>query len=540
MWAIRHRFAARCFRRFCWSSASLAFRPPPSSAAEPLTISSLTADRAFPVIIETAVTWTASVTGGAFPYTYKFLVFDGSAWTVGRDWNASNTWTWYPQLPGDYVIQVWVRNAASSSPFDAWFGQPATINVPPVASNGPKVSSVSSSVASVPAGSPITWTATAEGGYAPYGYTYAWDVYNGARGGWDIGQWPSRSNTWTWIPPAAGTYWFRVWAGDAYMPVWYSGSTTRVFGPITFGVPEALAVTSLTPSLLLPIVGVAPGYPVPARTPVTWTATALGSVAPYSYKFYVFDGTSWSLGQDWSASNTWTWIPPDSGYYTVQVWARNEGSSTVDAWRSVGPVIIEANHGLELNTRLSPSDRVFPVHPAGTPVTWRLTAMGGAGPYTFKFYVWDGSGWTLGQDWSAADTFTWVPSAPGSYWLQVWARNAGSMTEFDAWGQTDVSVGSAVPLAVTRFTMSPMSPLVVNGPATFGATVIGGTGPYTYQFWVYDGTSWSLGRDWDAASSFTWVPPANGTYSFQVWVRNAGSMTAFDTWASLGPVTVVP
>ena len=88
--------------------------------------------------------------------------------------------------------------------------------------------------------------------------------------------------------------------------------------------------------------------------------------------------------------------------------------------------------------------------------------------------------------------------------------------------------------------VSPMSPLVVNGPATFAATVIGGTGPYTYQFWVYDGASWSLGRDWDAANSFSWVPPAAGTYSFQVWVRNAESMTAFDMWASLGSVTVIP
>jgi hypothetical protein len=505
------------------------FPPLPSSAAEPLAISSLTADRAFPVIIETAVTWTASVTGGAFPYTYKFLMFDGSAWTVGRDWSASNTWTWYPQLPGDYIIQVWVRNAASSNPFDAWFGQPATINIP--TSNGLTVTSVTVSPSSVTAGSPITWTATADGGYSPNGYMYEWEVYNGARGGWDLGQWRSQSNTWTWIPPAAGTYVFRVSASDAYR------SATRVFGPITFGVPAALTVTAVTSS---PSLTIFPPVPVQAGTPVTWTATALGGVAPNSYKFYVFDGTSWSLGQDWSASNTWTWIPPHSGYYTVQVWARNEGSSTVDAGRSVGPVIIEANHGLELNTRLSQSDRVFPVHPAGTPVTWRLTAMGGAGPYTFKFYVWDGSAWTLGQDWSAADTFTWVPSAPGSYWLQVWARNAGSMTEFDAWGQTDVSVGSAVPLAVTRFTMWPMSPLVVNGPVTFAATVIGGTGPYTYQFWVYDGTSWSLDRDWDAASSFTWVPPAAGTYTFQMWVRNAGSMTAFDTWASLGPVTVIP
>jgi hypothetical protein len=114
-----------------------------SSAPDALTVTSLTADRAFPVSIEWSVTWTALVTGGASPYTYKFLVFDGSAWTVGRDWNASNMWTWYPQIPGDYIIQVWVRNAGSSNPFDAWFGQSATINLP--TSYGPTVTSVTAS-----------------------------------------------------------------------------------------------------------------------------------------------------------------------------------------------------------------------------------------------------------------------------------------------------------------------------------------------------------------------------------------------------------
>jgi hypothetical protein len=46
---------------------------------QPLTVISLTADRPFPVIIETGVTWTALAAGGTFPYTYEFLVFDGSA-----------------------------------------------------------------------------------------------------------------------------------------------------------------------------------------------------------------------------------------------------------------------------------------------------------------------------------------------------------------------------------------------------------------------------------------------------------------------------
>jgi hypothetical protein len=146
----------------------------------------------------------------------------------------------------------------------------------------------------------------------------------------------------------------------------------------------------------------------------------------------------------------------------------------------------------------------------------------------------------IGQDWSVADPFTWVLPAPGSYRLQVWAHNAGSITALDAWSEDVVPVGSAVPLSVTSFTMFPKSPLVVNGPATFTATATGGTGPYAYQLWVYDGVSWSLGRDSDAASSFTWVPPAAGTYTFQVWVRNAGSMTAYDACAPLGPVTVIP
>ena len=104
----------------------------------------------------------------------------------------------------------------------------------------------------------------------------------------------------------------------------------RSFGPMTVGVPAALTVTVLTPNLT---------SPVPAGMPVTWTAKASGGTTPYTYKFFVWDGSSWTLGQDWSPVNIWTWSPPTAGTYSFQVWARNARSSAEsDAWRSFGPM----------------------------------------------------------------------------------------------------------------------------------------------------------------------------------------------------------
>ena len=64
----------------------------------PLTAISMTPDVTFPVPTATSVSWTVAAAGGTSPYTYKFLVFDGSQWSVGQDWDASNTWTWTPSL----------------------------------------------------------------------------------------------------------------------------------------------------------------------------------------------------------------------------------------------------------------------------------------------------------------------------------------------------------------------------------------------------------------------------------------------------------
>jgi len=486
----------------------------------PLTAISMTPDVTFPVPTATSVSWTVAAAGGTSPYTYKFLVFDGSQWSVGQDWDTSNTWTWAPSVGGTYSFQVWLRNAGSAATYDAYLG------VGPVLVTGPAPLTVSDFSANlsftVTANTPVTWTAATIGGTGPH--TFKFFVNDGSS--WSLGQDWSTSNTWVWRPTVPGTYNFQVWARNAGSSATFDA--WRPAGPVSISAPPALALTGMSPNL---------SSPVAAGSHVTWTATATGGTGPYTYKFFVYDGSTWTMGQDWSSSNTWTWTPPGPGTYNFQVWARNAASGAMfDAWRPAGPLVVTGRPALTITSLFA--NQAFPI-PAGTPVTWTAFASGGSGPYSYKFWIYDGVTWTLGSDWSTANTFEWTPSFAGNYSVQVWLRSIGSAAAYDGWGGFGpYGVTSPSALAVTSLTADRTSPVPAGTPVTWTALARGGIGPYTYRFWVNDGSTWTLGQDWSASSSWRWIPPAAGSYRFQVWVRNVGSASTFDEWLPAGPVTV--
>jgi hypothetical protein len=43
------------------------------------------------------------------------MVFDGSSWTIARDWNSNPMYPWRPTVPGTYRVGIWVRDATSTS-----------------------------------------------------------------------------------------------------------------------------------------------------------------------------------------------------------------------------------------------------------------------------------------------------------------------------------------------------------------------------------------------------------------------------------------
>ena len=383
----------------------------------PLTVTSLNSSPSGSTQLGNLVTWTATATGGTGPYSYRFLVYNGSTWSVGQDWSAANTWAWTPSTTGTYSFQVWARNAGSVATYDAWLPGGPFVVAPPAPLS---ITSLTSNPSSpVPVGTALLWTATAAGGTGPY--TYKFLVYDGVT--WTVGQDWGSTNTWLWRPSNAGTYTIQVWARNA-------GSSA------TYDAWRGATLVSLPPAPLTVGVLSDVSLPVPAGTPVTWTALVNGGTGPFTYKFLISDGVTWTVGRDWDASNRWMWLTPAAGTYSLQVWVRNGGSSALyDAWTGVSSLVVTTPAPLSATVTAFGS-----VLQASAPNAISASAVGGTGPYTFKFFVYNGSTWSVGRDWDASGFWVWTPPVAGTYTIQVWVRNAGSSATYDAWSAVTLTV----------------------------------------------------------------------------------------------------
>src|SRR4029453_14850845 len=137
-----------------------------------------------------------------------------------------------------------------------------------------------------------------------------------------------------------GVYTEQVDVGNvvSYRPSGFDWTITRYFAVLAYissGLTSSLSnEVQWVPTKVTRIRGAA-SYPLLARRPVTWTATATASV-PLEYRFWLYRKTGWTLAQDYTASNTFTWTPThaDAGApYGVQVWARAVGSSAqYESW----------------------------------------------------------------------------------------------------------------------------------------------------------------------------------------------------------------
>ncbi len=320
----------------------------------------------------------------------------------------------------------------------------------------------------------------------------------------------------------------------------------------------------------------------------TWTLTALGSLTKYyvAVEAYSADGlrselsteiiieretvpcsstlstTSASIGAGggettvvvttspdcvWNATSLADWIvispASQTGSSTVALSIANNpayGARTGRVTIAGKTVLISQSASVPVSlTKLTP-DLALPMF-AGKTVTWTAASTGGASVlYQFVLYDDFTGNWTLVQDYSATQTFTWTPAKPGRYSVQVRAKDQNSSLPYAsqlASGLFDVN--SAKPEALTLTSSTPF-PIVTATSVTWTARSRGGIGPIQYQFWVYDGqaTRWTMTQDYGAGNTFAWTPARPGTYAFQVWARSAGSIEAYEVYRGSGYVQV--
>jgi len=165
----------------------------------PATAVSIVPDLAAPQAPGTPITFTATATGGSGPFEYRFWVNTGNGYAVAQEYTTINTFTFTPTKTGIYDILVDVRGAGTTVFRDAL----TTLLAYQVAPAPATAVSLTPDVAGPqPVGSPITFTAVASGGTAPYEYRFWVNV----GGTYVIAQDYTTINTWVWTPLSAGNY----------------------------------------------------------------------------------------------------------------------------------------------------------------------------------------------------------------------------------------------------------------------------------------------------------------------------------------------
>jgi PKD repeat protein len=336
-------------------------------------------------------------TSSGSPTVWTWAFGDGGVSTVQNP-------THIYAAPGVYTATLTAGNAQGSS---APVLRQVTVAVPTISSL------VASPAPPRPAGTAMTWTATATGGVAPLQYRF-WR-YSGS-GGWTIAQDYSTSNTLAWTPWQPGQYDIAVWVKSAGSPNAYDAVRDTGF----FNITANVTISNLSAS---------PAPPRPVGTVMKWTAAASGGPAPLLYRFWRYNvSTGWVMVQDYTTTNTYSWTPAVPGQYDIAVWVKATGSpNAYDAVRDAGMFTITSTVTISALSA-SPS----PPRAAGTPFTWTATASGPA-PLQYRFWQYSpAGGWVMVRDYATSNTFTWTPAAAGQYDIAIWVKGAGSANAFDA------------------------------------------------------------------------------------------------------------
>jgi FtsP/CotA-like multicopper oxidase with cupredoxin domain len=302
-----------------------------------------------------------------------------------------------------------------------------------------------------------------------------------------------------------------------------------------FSAPTATLTGSTTPILSAVTPNQTSPYPASGFSPITWTATSSGGIAPVQYQFSRRLGAgAATIVQTWSTSNTFTWTPTtaQTGTWTIIVTVRNAGATASQGTLTSASFVLTA-YAAPTVTGLSANGAAV----VGSPNTWTATATGGAAPLQYQFwrYSYNTGVWSMVQA-STVNTYTWTPAGPdiGNALVEVLVRSAGSTAGYEAFKVSSLFAVSAQPPTITLLSASPGSPVPASTtPVIWSVSTTGGVAPLQYQFWQYSYTTgvWTMVQAYSTSSTYSFIPSTPGNYLVEVLVRNSGSTAPYDAFA---------
>ncbi len=470
------------------------------------------------------VSFTATATGGTSPYSFTWDFGDGIS-------DSGQTITHTYATKGFRTVALTVTDANA-----------VTLTVTRTVTINPLVllaADFSVSPDNPTIGKPVSFTATASGGTAPY--TFAWHFGDSPggfeafgqtvqhtyanQGGFGVTVVVTDSNSFlsphvrvvlvaaqplfvTVSCPASG-----ITAGKPFKcTVSAEGGTPPYSGTGSFQITEPIKGISTERFFVTDANGVAASGsarvtvdPQPIVVEVTCPASSLTAGKPFSCSVFATGGTA-----PYTGTGSFTITEPLKGTFTetFTVTDANHATASGSASVTVAPQAFAI-------------DFVFdPLAPTvGNPVTFIASATGGTTPYTFS---WDFDGGSPAS--GTGETFTTIYTAKGFGTVSLTATDANNVP------LTITHAISIAPMSLAvDFSLTPSSPSA-GDTVTFTATASGGTTPYSFS-WDF-GDSLTL----NCCSAVTHTYATKGFRTVTLTITDANGVTL----AVTHPVTVNP
>ena len=288
-----------------------------------------------------------------------------------------------------------------------------------------------------------------------------------------------------------------------------------------------------------------------ARARLTFTTSTVTSIEILEY-----EGGNWYVGDsfiddldDFAAVTPANISPNALNYYSTNtdvVSVSFPSSGKIDiAMEGVGEadVVAEATNGIRrtwhvkvLNTLDDLSIATSPVSQTvqeGDSVTFRVSAAGGAGSYTYQWYCASNQTET-GTKVSTSRNYTFTASTAYDGYYYYCIVSSGSLKATSERAMLTVNKTSAAALSITTH---PSAATVYEGDSvTMGVSVTGGTGSYTYQ-WYKASSQTATGSEVSTFLNYTFTAASsdNGYYYYCVVTSGSESVTS-----SRAKLTVLP